>query len=64
MEQSPIAPPELVLLHDTSGAFSILLQGGFEMLVPHPYTDVDTPPNMRFAEMHATFASNSTVYAP
>lgn len=30
--------PELVLLHDAPEAFSILLQGGFEMLIPRPCT--------------------------
>lgn len=30
--------PELVLLHDAPEAFLVLLQGGFEMLVPRPCT--------------------------
>jgi len=32
------ALPELVLLHDVPEVFSVLLQGGFEMLVPRPCT--------------------------
>ncbi|HDQ40108.1 MAG TPA: hypothetical protein ENN39_03665 [Desulfonatronum sp.] len=38
MEQSPLAPPELVLLHEAPENFSVLLQGGFEMLLPRPCT--------------------------
>lgn len=38
MDHTPDAPHELVLLHDAPEDFSVLLQGGVEMLIPGPCT--------------------------